>query len=66
MITFLAATRAGAIAAPLNPAYTVDEFEFFMSDAESQFVVVGENSAAAVQAASKVGIPVIVSKINES
>ena len=26
MITFLAATRSGAIAAPLNPAYTVDEF----------------------------------------
>ena len=26
MITFLAVARAGAIAAPLNSAYTVDEF----------------------------------------
>ena len=59
MITFLAATRAGAIAAPLNPAYTVDEFEFFMSDAEAQLVIVEANSDAAIKAASKLKIPII-------
>ena len=59
MVTFLAATRAGAIAAPLNPAYTVDEFEFFMSDAEAQLVIVEANSEAAIKAASKLKIPVI-------
>ena len=64
MITFLAATRSGAIAAPLNSAYTVDEFEFFMSDAEAQLVIVGENSEAAVKAATKLGIPVIKVLVN--
>ena len=64
MVTFLAATRAGAIAAPLNPAYTVDEFEFFMSDAEAQLVIVEANSEAAIKAASKLKIPVIEVRID--
>ena len=28
MVTFLAVVRAGGIAAPLNPSYTTDEFNF--------------------------------------
>ena len=48
-----------AVAAPLNPAYTVDEFEFFMSDAEAQLVIVEANSNAAIKAASKLKIPII-------
>ena len=39
IVTFLAVTRAGAVAAPLNPAYTVDEFKFFMEDADSQLAI---------------------------
>ena len=33
LVSFLAVARAGAIAAPLNSAYTLDEFKFFMEDA---------------------------------
>ena len=39
IVLFLAVARAGAIAAPLNPAYTVDEFKFFMQDADSQWLL---------------------------
>ena len=58
MVTFLAVARAGAIAAPLNSAYTVDEFKFFMEDADAQLVIVSEDSDAAIQAAGDLGIPV--------
>ena len=58
MVTFLAVTRAGAIAAPLNSAYTVDEFKFFMEDADAQLIIVSEDSDAAIQAAEGLKIPV--------
>ena len=58
MVTFLAVARAGAIAAPLNSAYTVDEFKFFMEDADAQLVIVSEDSDAAIQAAGDLEIPV--------
>ena len=58
MVTFLAVTRAGAIAAPLNSAYTVDEFKFFMEDADAQLIIVREDSDAAIQAAEGLKIPV--------
>ena len=35
VVVFLAVARCGAVAAPLNPAYTVDEFKFYMEDASS-------------------------------
>ena len=35
-----AVARAGAVAAPLNSAYTLDEFKFFMEDADSQLAIV--------------------------
>jgi acyl-CoA synthetase (AMP-forming)/AMP-acid ligase II len=58
MVTFLAVARAGAIAAPLNSAYTVEEFKFFMEDANAQLVIVSEDSDAAIQAAGDLEIPV--------
>ena len=58
MVTFLAVTRAGAIAAPLNSAYTVDEFQFFMKDAQAQLVIASEDAEAAIQAADSLDIPV--------
>ena len=58
MVTFLAVTRAGAIAAPLNSAYTVDEFQFFMEDAQAQLVIASEDAEAAIQAADSLDIPV--------
>jgi malonyl-CoA/methylmalonyl-CoA synthetase len=37
---YLATVRAGAAYLPLNTAYTLDELEYFLSDAEPSFVVV--------------------------
>ncbi len=37
---FLATTGAAFIAAPLNPKYTTDEFQFYLSDASSALVLV--------------------------
>src|SRR5581483_514412 len=38
LVSFLAATRARLIAAPLNPAYKADELRFYLEDAEVQAV----------------------------
>lgn len=58
IVTFLAVTRTGAIAAPLNPAYTSDEFKFFMEDAGSQLAIVSPNAEHAVTAARSLRIPI--------
>jgi malonyl-CoA/methylmalonyl-CoA synthetase len=39
VILFLACARAGAIFLPLNTAYTLNELEYFISDAEPRLVV---------------------------
>ena len=44
LIAFLAVARAGAVAAPLNPAYTADEFAYYVGDAASQMAVVPPGS----------------------
>src|SRR5262245_46293125 len=40
VVTFLATTWARAVAAPLNPAYKVEEFRFYMEDAGAKAVIV--------------------------
>ncbi|MDP6668026.1 MAG: AMP-binding protein, partial [Dehalococcoidia bacterium] len=59
MVTFLAVARAGAVAAPLNSAYTVDEFKFFMEDADSQLAIVPPGAHLGRDAATQLGIPVV-------
>lgn len=55
---FLAITRARATAAPLNPAYTTEEFEFYVSDSESKLLLTPQNGNTSAQAAaSNVSIP---------
>lgn len=57
VIMFLAVIRARATAAPLNAAYTPDEFEFYLSDSESKLLLTtAEGNAAAQAAASKLSI----------
>ena len=63
MVDFLAVTRAGAIAAPLNPAYTVDEFKFFMEDADAKLVIVSDGATAAIEAANSLSIPFLISSV---
>ncbi|PLW54771.1 hypothetical protein PCANC_03675 [Puccinia coronata f. sp. avenae] len=62
---FLALAQNSFIAAPLNPAYTQDEAEFYLSDSNSQLLLVhmGELSSTAapsgaVLAARKLNIPI--------
>lgn len=58
VIMFLSVIRARATAAPLNAAYTVDEFEFYLSDSESKILFTAEEGNAPAQAAaSKLSIP---------
>ncbi|CAM0901649.1 unnamed protein product [Alopecurus aequalis] len=58
VITFLAVIRARAVAAPLNPAYTQEEFEFYLSDSEARLLVTNaEGKAPAQAAAAKLGLP---------
>ncbi|HXV85811.1 MAG TPA: AMP-binding protein, partial [Gemmatimonadales bacterium] len=50
---------AGAAAAPLNPAYRADEFEFFLTDLKAKLLIVGgELKSPSVQVAARLGIPV--------
>ena len=39
LILYLAAVRAGAVYLPLNTAYTLNELEYFIADAEPSLVV---------------------------
>lgn len=55
---FLAVIRARATAAPLNSAYTTEEFEFYLSDSESKLLLTPlEGNEPAIAAASKLNIP---------
>jgi len=56
LVSFLAVARAGAIAAPLNSAYTLDEFKFFMEDADAQLAILPEGDHAGRDAAMQLGI----------
>jgi oxalate---CoA ligase len=57
IVSFLAASWQRAIAAPLNPAYKQDEFEFYIDDLSSALALVPrgsfEKSGPAIQAARK-------------
>uniref|UniRef100_A0A1D1XX42 4-coumarate--CoA ligase n=1 Tax=Anthurium amnicola TaxID=1678845 RepID=A0A1D1XX42_9ARAE len=58
VIMFLAVIRSRAVAAPLNSAYTKDEFEFYLSDSESKLLLTNpEGNHAAQAAAAKLRIP---------
>ena len=55
--TFLAVARAGAVAAPLNPAYTVDEHRFYMEDSRANVVILTPGQHPARDAASALELP---------
>lgn len=54
IVLFFATTAAAATAAPLNPAYTTDEFRFYLEDIEAKALIVppggGERARAAAPA----------------
>eukprot|EP00123_Amoebidium_parasiticum_P015662 comp23093_c0_seq2/m.37093 comp23093_c0_seq2/g.37093 ORF comp23093_c0_seq2/g.37093 comp23093_c0_seq2/m.37093 type:complete len:522 (-) comp23093_c0_seq2:350-1915(-) len=56
---FLGTTHARCVAAPLNSKYSVEEFKFYLEDAESALVLVPtEGNAHAEEAAATLKIPV--------
>ncbi len=59
LVAFMAVARAGAIAAPLNPAYTADEFEFYMQDADAQLAILPPGDHPARAAAARLGVPTL-------
>lgn len=61
---FLGAAHA-AIAAPLNPAYTKDEFAFYMGDISAKLLITDDADGLAAQAANGLGIPVALISTNE-
>ncbi len=59
LILYLAVVRAGAIYLPLNTAYTLNELDYFITDAEPSLVVCDPARAEGVRAiAAKVGAKV--------
>jgi acyl-CoA synthetase (AMP-forming)/AMP-acid ligase II len=51
---------AGATAAPLNPGYRADEFEFYLSDLKARLLVAGpEMSSPAVEVAKRLGVALV-------
>jgi oxalate---CoA ligase len=60
MATAFVATASAATAAPLNPAYRLDEFDFYMSDINTKALIVEEGSTSpAIAVAEERGILII-------
>ncbi|GJD08826.1 2-hydroxyacyl-CoA lyase [Galdieria sulphuraria] len=60
VVSFLAVTWAGAIAAPLNEAYRKDEFLFYLQDAGAKAIIVIQDQASkeALDAAESLKLPI--------
>src|ERR1700704_2432470 len=60
LVLHLAAVRAGAVYLPLNTAYTLNELEYFITDAEPSLVVCDPSKAEGIGSiAAKVGAKVL-------
>ncbi len=60
LVLYLATVRAGAVYLPLNTAYTLNELEYFITDAEPSLVVCDPSKAEGIGAiAAKVGAKVL-------
>src|SRR6516162_5377408 len=59
LVLYLATVRAGAVYLPLNTAYTLNELDYFITDAEPSLVVCDPSKADGIKAiAAKVGAKV--------
>ncbi|MEH9351006.1 AMP-binding protein, partial [Klebsiella pneumoniae] len=67
VVMFLAVIRCRATAAPLNAAYTAEEFEFYLSDSESKLLITPEEPIHAAKAASsKLNIPHLTANLSDA
>ena len=62
---FLAASTVGT-AAPLNPAYTRDEFKFYLEDINARALIVPRNGAAEARAAASEDVIVIETDLDDA
>src|SRR5690349_16962530 len=58
LVSFLAATRARLVAAPMNQAYNVEEFRFLLESAEARVVVTTAGTSPIRDAASAANLPI--------
>jgi acyl-CoA synthetase (AMP-forming)/AMP-acid ligase II len=66
LTSFLAVTVARGIAAPLNPAYKVEEFRFYMEDAGVRAAIVPPGDHPAREAAAQLRVPVWEARLDPS
>ncbi len=67
MATAFVSIAAGATTAPLNPAYRLEEFDFYLSDLGVKALLVEQNSTSpAVEAALAHSIPILEAGVNEN
>jgi oxalate---CoA ligase len=53
-----------AIAAPLNPAYKQDEFDYYLQDLDAKLLLCSDADGPAATAAKGLGIPVALASVN--
>lgn len=61
---FLGIATAAATAAPLNPAYTTDEFRFYLEDIEAKVLIVPPGGGEQARAAAPAGVLVIEASLS--
>ncbi len=60
MAAAFVAIAAGAVTAPLNPAYRAEELEFYLADLNAKALVVASRAESpAIAAATKLGVPLV-------
>ena len=63
IITFLASATAG-VAAPLNPAYKADEFQFYLEDTTAQMLITSAEGGDTEASVRPEGVPHVIAKID--
>ena len=63
IISFLSVTNTSAIAAPLNPEFTEEEFDFYLDDINPSMVITSEGHSVIKKAEEK-NIPVSIVSFN--
>jgi len=59
MAAAFVSVAAGATAAPLNPGYRADEFEFYLMDLNAKLLIIEQDKASpAIDVANKLGVPI--------
>ena len=67
MATAFVSIAACATTAPLNPAYRLEEFDFYLSDLGVKALLVEQNSASpAIEAAAADNIPILEAAVDET